>query len=232
MDLNSNFIEELLSYSLNFSYLLPIIFLCLTIRKTKISAFSIVIFTYCLVFFTMNYYYDEAKYFLGKKNYYLIYTLLEYLTFTFLILYFTPNQKFRRIIVITSIAFTSFLFFFYTTTKIRRLDSIPIGIETILLFVYIFYFFFYILKKIHIEIYKNAAFWFVIGIFFYLGLTFFFNILADSLNSFDVKKYFHYSFLGDILKNIFFTIAIFQFSLQQTKKQSKNISEIPYLDMI
>ena len=83
------------------------------------------------------------------------------------------------------------------------------------------------------DTYQNSAFWFVIGILIYLAVTFFFNILANIMEPDYFNKYFFYSYSGDILKNILFSIAIFQYSRQRPLANAKgSSSKIPYLDMI
>jgi len=81
-------------------------------------------------------------------------------------------------------------------------------------------------------IYDNAYFWLVTGILIYVGFTFFFNILANSLHKDFINKYFIYSYFGDILKNILFAIAVFYFAKQKNSKPTNESLNVPYLDMI
>jgi hypothetical protein len=158
------------------------------------------------------------------------------LTFTTLIYSFISNKKFKLFIQVVSVVFIIFLITHYTTAKIKRIDSIPIGIESILLFVYIFYYFYSSLRTIDLQasIYEKASFWFVIGIFAYLGTTFFFNILASSLGDEQIISYYYLSYFGDIIKNVFFTIAVVLLpkSHPSSLNTIKNDSKVPYLDMI
>ncbi len=129
--------------------------------------------------------------------------------------------------------FTIFLIIFYSNVSISRLDSIPIGVETIFLITYIIYFLYLYFKDVNNEyIYNNASFWLVIGVFIYLGFTFFFNILANNLDVTHFKNYYYYSFLGDILKNIFFAIAIVLFSRSNNNSRKIKSRNVPYLDMV
>jgi hypothetical protein len=71
-------------------------------------------------------------------------------------------------------------------------------------------------------------FWFVCGTIFYLGGSFFFNILATHLSADQLKKYWFYSYSFDIVKNVLFAIGILFFC----KQDRKNVKEhVPYLDM-
>lgn len=66
---------------------------------------------------------------------------------------------------------------------------------------------------------------------FYFAGAFFFYILANHLDKKEVNEYWYLSYNADIVKNLFFTIAIFIFAknAKQTNQRSK---AIPYLDMI
>jgi len=188
---------------------------------------------YLLSFFLLNLYYDEFKLLLQKKYYYFVYTSIEYLTFAFLLRFFIENKTLKKYILFFSICFELFLVFYYMFSSFKRIDSVPIGIESILLFIYILFFFAQYFKSLHNDIYENFSFWFVIGILAYLGITFFFNILANSLERESFAKYFFYSYLGDIIKNILFAIGIYHYSKSRHLSNSKlKSSHIPNLDMI
>ncbi len=48
-----------------------------------------------------------------------------------------------------------------------------------------------------------------------------------------IDNYFHYTYLGDIVKNIFFSIGILLIPKTTELRKNKKVSkEIPYLDMI
>ncbi len=97
--------------------------------------------------------------------------------------------------------------------------------------VFIVYYFYFQFKNISNQnIYDNFHFWIVLGILIYIGFTFFFNILSNSLDPKLFAKYYHYSFLGDILKNILFTIAVIYFA-QNSSKVKQHTPSYPYLDM-
>lgn len=170
---------------------------------------------------------------MGKKNYYFLYTLLEYLSLASILYCVIQDKKFRKILLILSSLFTLFLIFYYSAENYKRIDSIPIGLESLLLITFIIYFFYLYFKKINNEsLYSNYSFWLVTGILLYIGFTFFFNILANSLDHENFKKYFYYSYFGDILKNIFFSIAIIFYSKNNQKNKAENSASIPFLDMI
>jgi hypothetical protein len=67
----------------------------------------------------------------------------------------------------------------------------------------------------------------------YLAGSFFFYILANHIGKKQLDEYWKLTYLTDIIKNIFITIAIFVYAFspkESIKKESS--SSVPYLDMI
>lgn len=191
---------------------------------------------YLIIFFLLNFYFDEIVKVFRRNNYYLLYTSLEFLIFTTIIYSYITSKKFKYLIIILSALFILFLIIYYSTATIKRIDSIPIGIESILLFIYIFYYFYSSMTKIDhsISLYERSSFWFIVGIFIYLGITFFFNILGNTMEDDLINSYYHFSYLGDILKNILFSIAVFLLPKNQESNSVRQTqsNKVPYLDMI
>lgn len=157
------------------------------------------------------------------------YTLIEYLFFTFLLYLEIINKKFKRVILILSAGFTVFIIFHYLTQPFRRLDAVPIGIETILLLIYIFLFFYQFIKSTMDKyVYNHACFWIAVGILIYLGGSFFFNILVNHLSSQQVDSYWFLTYIAEIIKNILFTVALIMYIRQPREKPKKQV--IPNLD--
>jgi len=116
--------------------------------------------------------------------------------------------------------------------KVNRLDTVPIGIETILVLVYIFFFFFEFSKKLDGSyIYNYYFFWVSVGVLIYLGGSFFFYILIDHLSKEQVETFGNMTFVAEIIKNILFTAAIYIYVRFPSKREHKPPS-VPYLDMI
>ena len=184
-------IEELLSHILNYSFLLPILVTLFFSKRIVFDKNIIILLAYLTIFFAFNFFFIESKSLLGRKNYYFFYTILEYYSFATLILFSIPEKRFQKIYLISSGAFTIFLILVYSLFKINRLDSIPIGIESIVLMTFIIYFFYFQLKNVtNRSIYEFFSFWIVLGVMIYIGFTFFFNILANSLS----KEFFYKSY--------------------------------------
>jgi hypothetical protein len=225
-------IEKLFLYLLNYSFLLPV-FVSLTVwRKLKDYRRIKILVGYLLLFFCLNLYFDEIIKLLNRNNYYLAYTSIEYIVFAHLITSDIPNKLFKKAVTIASFLFITFLVSYFAIFNIERIDSIPIGIESILLFVYIFYYFFFILNSgnENTAAYESPLFWIVVGIFIYLAFTFFFNILGDSMEVELINSYYHLSYLGDICKNICFAVGIILIASKIKTAQVKN-NKIPFLDI-
>lgn len=220
-----------MSYILDFSFLLPLFFTFALIGKFKRFGLLIALITYFTSFFLLNFLFDEITPYLGERRYYFIYTLSEYLTFTYIFFYYLPYKRARNSIYLLSILFIAFIIFFIYYANIRRVDSFPIGVESILLLIYIVLYFYYSLKKVSNEtILEKPSFWFVLGILLYIAFTFFFNILAGSIDPEIGRKYYHYSYFGDIFKNLFFTIGIFYLSKESKESNLKKLKNEPFLD--
>ncbi len=164
------------------------------------------------------------------------YTLSEFLFFTFLLSISIQNKRVKQIIFFLSFLFVGFLTFQIISQailriKVQRLDSISVGIETILLFIFIFLFFYDHSKYNRAGyIYNHQIFWISVGILMYLGGSLFFNILANYMTSHEFDSYWHYTYIAETLKNILFSLALL-ISSRQSKSNSLNQSKIPYLDL-
>lgn len=123
--------------------------------------------------------------------------------------------------IAASIAFTVFLVFYYFNAKYRSVDSVPIGIQTILILIYAFYYFFEQMNNTsNLFIYSRYPFWIITGIMIYLAGSFFIYIFANQI---DKKFLLNYWFLTNIfysLKNLLFALGIL-FNVNQKKKSLK-----------
>ena len=153
------------------------------------------------------------------------FTLIEYITFASIFLYSIEQGRFKKIIIGLSLCFTIFQVIFIFNSNKSHLDSVPVGVETILIFLYCFYFLYQEFKKENQLLLKNSMFWISIGIFFYLAGSFFFNILANHMTAAELDEYWFYSYLFDIIKNILITVGLIIY------KQKKGLKPMPYLDM-
>jgi len=188
---------------------------------------------YGLVFFGLLNIYE----FLPNKNlrivYLCFYTFLEYAIFAYLIASSIRQKRIQAFILVLSLCFLGFQVLYFLMVDFKRLDSVPIGIETILMFIYIAYYFYHYFKTgTDRYIYYAPSFWVAIGILVYLGGTFFFNILVNHVDKNQFESFWHLTYLPEILKNVFFSISIFLYARQSKNSISNKAEKVPYLDLI
>ena len=167
------------------------------------------------------------------NNYFLgFYTLLEYSFFAYFFWFSIQSKRFRKIIIIISILFFLYQFYYITSANFTKLDSISIGIETILVFIYIFYFFYEFSKNTKdVFIYNHYGFWLAVGIMIYLGGSFFFYILINSLTESEIDKFSNMTYVAEITKNLLFAFSIFIYKKHPVNKPQNHSKNIPNLDM-
>jgi len=214
-----------------YSYLL--LPLCFLILKGKIkerflviiSAYGIFIFALLLIYYLLP---KDVK-----KYYQAFYTFFEYSFFAFVFWYTIQNKKIKRLIIYFSVVFISFQSFFVTITSLQRLDSIPIGIETILIFIYIFFFFYeFSRNNRNLFIYNHHCFWISVGILIYLGGSFFFYLMINHLDTEEINRFGNLTYIAEIIKNVLFAIAMFINKKFSTSENKNSSSKVPNLDMI
>ncbi|MFL5788804.1 MAG: hypothetical protein ACJ748_12170 [Flavisolibacter sp.] len=140
---------------------------------------------------------------------YSFFTAFEYLVFAWCFWLIIENKVFKKAIAIISTLFVLFLIVYYCTTKPRSIDSIPIGLETIIILLYSFYYLYEQMNNTaNLFIYNKYQFWIVTGIMIYLSGSFFIYIFANQI---DRKLLMRFWFLTNafyVLKNVFFAIGI------------------------
>lgn len=113
------------------------------------------------------------------------------------------------------------------------MDSYEIAFETLAIISLIIYFFYLRFKQVDEQyLYQNPNFWLMTGMLVYLGFTFFFNILVNHVDNEVIKNYYHYSYVGDILKNILFAVALIYMPRQSGQENPSKTFNAPNLDLI
>lgn len=216
---------------LTYTYLLlPLSFLFF--RKKWKSPDAYLIALYGVIAFIFLFIDPSGMTTLQKKLYTFGYTTTEYFFFTLLLFLNISSRRSRLFIIIMSILFFLFQIIYFSASKLSKLDSIAVGIETILLFIYIFIFFYEHFRTTRTSyIYNNHCFWIAVGILIYLGGAFFLNIYANHMTEEEIDKYWDLTYIAEILKNIFFVIAIVLFVPRTRDKSLSEKSTVPYLDM-
>lgn len=206
----------------------PLVFL---IFSRKLKKDLTVLMLYSLVIFSFNFFYNDIY---GKVGsvYYLIYTFIEYICFSYILWSHITSKNFRLFILISSFAFIAFQLIYFWNTPRRILDSVPIGVESILVLIYIFYFFYSQLKGSApaVSLYQQPIFWLATGILIYLSGTFFFYILVNHMQIAQIKQYWFVTYIFDIVKNIFFTIGVLAiiYSSKTTPSLHKNVPNLDF----
>lgn len=184
-----------------------------------------------MFFLFLHYYYDIPKDY--RKIQQAAYTLLEFSFFTFIFWRVIENRRVRNIIAISSLIFITFHILYFLSSAEQKIDSVPIGIETIFLFFFAFlYLQQYFKKSLSKNIYEYSSFWLVAGIIIYLGSSFFFNILANHVTQAQFDNYWHYTYIPEIFKNILFALVIFGYFFKTENSANLKSKDIPNLDMI
>jgi hypothetical protein len=113
------------------------------------------------------------------------------------------------------------------------MDSFEIAFETLAIISMIIYFFYLRFTQVDEQyLYQNPNFWLMTGMLVYLGFTFFFNILVNHVDKEVIKNYYHYSYLGDIVKNILFAVALFYMPRRSGPENPAKTFNAPNLDLI
>jgi len=206
-------LKDFFYYIVTFSYLLlPLSFFLSKSKKSEIVPVSLATYgILCCAFLLILDNYIPREF---RKYFQISYTFFEYIIFTLLFWVNFKQKNARRPIFIASALFFTFLLIYSLTRKVKGIDTIPIGIETILILTYIIYFFYEFSKDTRsFYIYNHYCFWIAVGILIYLGGSFFFFILFD------------------IIKNLLFALSIFIYHRYSLENAKRKTSSLPYLDM-
>ena len=192
-----------------------------------------VLFCYSAFFLTYNLFFDSFEKQLGSNYYYYTYTVVEYLVFSYLLFNSDASARLRTIIVVLSIGFFGYCTIMLQSKTSERMDSLEIAIETIIIIFSTIYFFYLRFKQVDQNyLYQDPFFWFITGILVYLGYTFFFNLLVNHVDNEILKNYYHYSYVGDILKNLLFTVGLFYLPTKMSTNSRSSFFNAPNLDLI
>jgi hypothetical protein len=224
-------IENLFLHIAAYSDFLPLLIFLLFFKKSKVNLSIWIIVLSALIailLFQASIYFSQGwtKYIIGFT------TISEYGLFALFIWLNIRSQIARKIILFTSILFILFIIGYFIWVPIKVIDTIPIGIETILILIFSFYFLYERMNEPStLLVYNDFRFWVVLGMVLYLASSFFILILSDQMLR---KEFDHYQILTFIfytLKNLFFTIGIFVHAKEEPKQVNHTKNEIPYLDI-
>jgi hypothetical protein len=210
-------IENLFIYSATYTALLPIIFF-FAFSVTRNRIFQILV-TYSSIEFATNItslYLPDSKIVII----YAIFTIAEYLLLASIFYLLIHNILFKKIIKFSCFGFLFFSVIYPLVVHYNVLDTLPIGIETLLILSFSFYFLYEQMdEQSQILIYQRYSFWIVAAIMLYLGGSFFIYIFANQVDEQTRHLYWVFQNAFTVLKNILFFISIFCF-----KKEIKSLS--------
>ena len=213
---------------------MPILLFFLFFQKTKKqnSLWAIILFAILTFanFFLEDYVPKRPvprKIFLGFTTFY------EYSLFALFHWGNIKSKRFKNAILLLSISFVVFLIVYYANAEFKRIDSFPIGIESILLLIFSSYFFYEEINNPNVLfIYNDYKFWVTTGIMIYISGSFFIYIFANQIpkNEIDLYWSFTYIFLG--IMNILFSVGIIMLGLKPIQKHQTNAkANHHYLDI-
>ena len=220
-------IEKLFYYINAYFYLvLPLTYLIFKAKKGD-SLILALYGIFCFIFLNVYYFLPDNL----IDPYFFSYTFIEYSFFTWLIFSNIKSQIIKKVIILASILFLLFQVFSYYRFRGLRLDTVSIGIETILLFIYVIILFYEYFKSSKTTyIYNNHFFWIALGVLLYLGGTFFFNILANHISREQIIQYLKLTYVLEMIKTTLFAVAIGIFSHHYKDKYLQK-THVPYLDL-
>lgn len=226
-------VENFFSLLLFASFAVPLALFPFTARNLKNRSEGFSIALYCAFFLLYNLFFDQLESSLGNGVYYYIYTVLEFSLFASLIAKADSSARFKKTNYLLSVVFLVFCTWRLLFKNKERMDSYEIAGETLILLSLIMYFFYIRFKEVDEKyLYQNHYFWLMMGILVYLGFTFFFNILVNHIDIETGKNYYHFSFVGDIIKNILFAVSIFYMPRRSGAENRVQSFNAPKLDLI
>jgi hypothetical protein len=160
-------------------------------------------------------------------------TFYEYSLFTYFIWINIKSKKFRKFIAFASILFVIFLLIFYTNVKFIRLDSVPIGVESILILIFASYFFYEQVNNPQVLfIYNDYKFWIITAMMIFLSGSFFIYIFVNQIPKSELSQYWSFIQIFFLLMYILFSIGIIILGLKPNQKHhTKPKPNYHYLDI-
>jgi len=205
----AHFMRELIANIARITDLLPIIlFIILFLkRKENINKGLWVIFLYTVLvalndIVLFNFIPDEHSNILFST-----FTLVEYFSFSLFLGFHTENKRFKQMLTIVFVLFTIFICTYFLIVPFDFIDSIPIGVETILVIGFSVYFLYEMVNKSTILLYNTTEFWIITGFLIYLAGSFFIYLYANQVPENELYKFFFVTFIFNTIKNIFIAVG-------------------------
>lgn len=189
--------------------LLPIIVFIYMLVKghKKVNKGLWVIFFYCILVAVNDIYLFEVVPEAHFNIVFSTFTLLEYLSFSLFLGYHSENALFKKLLTIVFVLFSVFICIYFLITPFDFIDSVPIGVETILVIGFSVYFLYEMVNKTNTLLYNTTEFWVITAFLIYLAGSFFIYLYANQVELDELQKFFFITFIFTSIKNIFIAIG-------------------------
>jgi hypothetical protein len=215
-------VENLFIITATYTPALPLLFFFLFLNSVKKEKILYFLIAYSFAEFVVNfiaYYANKIPIFL-----YPLFTIIEYSLFASLLFLLIKQETVKKLIIFFTVIFLVFAIGYYFTIKINGLDTIPIGIESILILAYSFFFLYEQMQFDSQElIYNRFSFWIIAGIMLYLGGSSFIYLFANQVDKKTMHIFWTFQNGFAILKNFLFVISIYICFKQSSNHQKKNL---------
>ena len=220
---------KLFLYIVTLIPLLPLLFFLLFKRKSQEKAVWVIFFyiLYCAINEFINLYLQQINS-LFVLYLFSIFTIVEFsfICYYFLLI-FDEKTKTRNVIKILWIGFTVFAILNISLNhKAEAWDSIPMGIESLIILMLSSYYLFIKIKRTNnFSFYTNFHFWVTVTFLLYFSGTFFLNIMAENMRRNPEYQFLYFGInIGfNILKNVLLAVAM-------TMKLNTTKDPLPDLD--
>lgn len=206
--------------------LIFLLFFAKTKNEKALWAIAIYSFVSVILLFVTTFIASKSRHYL-----YNLFVLQEYIAFAVFIWYNITKKMFKLLLVVLSIAFALFLIIYTTISEVKLLDSVSIGIESIIILIFCFYSLYELTNEPKLTVfYSDFRFWILLGMIIYLAGSFFVYIFAEQLKPEEWVKYRFLTWVFYSIKAVLFTIGTYVYSRQKRLENSKQ-KHIPYLDL-
>jgi hypothetical protein len=220
-------IEDLFVLIATYTPLLPTIVFFILFKGVKKERVFQIIVAYSIVEFAIN---AVTVYELLETIYlYPLFTVIEYSLFALLLLFLVKNLLVKKVIFSSIILFLLFSISYYFFVRNKGLDTVPIGIETVLTLAFCFV---YLYESMQTEsqefIYHRYSFWIVSAIMLYLGGSFFIYVFANQVDKKTMKTFWAFQNVFSIIKNILFAFSIYIYYTKELRKTRNKLYRYEY----
>ena len=190
--------------------LLPILLFIFLLfkRKRKINKGLWVIFFYCILVAIIDIYLIKVVPEQHLNILFSSFTLLEFVSFSLFLSFHIENKKFKQLLVSLILVFAIFIFIYFFIVPFNFIDSVPIGIETILVICFSVYFLYELVNKSNLLLYNTTEFWIITGFLIYLAGSFFIYLYANQVSEQELYQFFFVTYIFGSIKSIFITIGL------------------------